>query len=106
MPQNSDPAKKQKRSPRRQRISAAESNPPLRPTRRGGTRPGAGRKPGWGECLSKTLQVCVTPSQEEIFRRLGGPKWLRAVLESQKEGEKNKLFQIALEEHLAQASKK
>lgn len=51
---------------------------------RGGYRTGAGRKPGWGEGLTKTIQVCVTPAQAEAFKTAGGPKWLRAELELRK----------------------
>lgn len=53
---------------------------------------GAGRKPGWGEGLTKTIQVCVTPAQAEAFRTAGGPKWLRAELELRKLSDRRESF--------------
>lgn len=64
---------------------------------RGGRRTGAGRKPGWGEGLTKTIQVCVTPAQAEAFKTAGGPKWLRAELELRKLSDRRESFIEAAE---------
>ena len=77
-------------------MALKKSNPKERPGR-GGYRIGAGRKPGWGEGLTKTIQVCVTPAQAEAFKTAGGPKWLRAELELRKLSERRESFIKAAE---------
>lgn len=53
-------------------------------SKRGGARPGAGRKLGSGEGLTSKLQVCVTPEQKEAFEALGGARWLRKLIERER----------------------
>ncbi len=50
------------------------------PKKRGGARPGSGRKLGSGNGLVDKIQVCVTPQQKARFDKLGAAKWLRAYL--------------------------
>ena len=50
-------------------------------SKRGGRRPGSGRKLGSGDGLTAKVQVCVTPEQKKTFDMIGGPRWLRGVLE-------------------------
>lgn len=52
---------------------------------RGGRRPGAGRKPGSGLGLTAKLQICVTPTQAQTFKTIGGSRWLRRQLDREKE---------------------
>lgn len=52
-------------------------------SRRGGARPGAGRKRGSGSGFVDKIQVCVTPQQRQRFERLGSAKWLRGLLDEQ-----------------------
>lgn len=46
----------------------------------GGSRPGSGRKP-LSPSGSVAVSVWMSPLQRELFRRAGGAKWLRRVLE-------------------------
>lgn len=48
--------------------------------KRGGARPGAGRKRGSGNGLVSKIQVCVTPQQKTRYEKLGAAKWLRTFL--------------------------
>lgn len=48
--------------------------------KRGGARPGSGRKLGSGNGFVDKIQVCVTPQQKNRFEKLGAAKWLRAYL--------------------------
>lgn len=50
------------------------------PAKRGGARPGAGRKRGSGNGLVSKIQVCVTPQQKTCYEKLGAAKWLRSYL--------------------------
>lgn len=51
----------------------------------GGLRPGAGRKTTFYSPLDKTVQVCMTREQAELFKAIGGAKWLRQTLELMRE---------------------
>lgn len=52
-------------------------------TKRGGVRPGAGRKPGSGRGLVSKIQVCVTPQQKVFYEKLGSAEWLRTYLDNE-----------------------
>ncbi len=54
-------------------------------SRRGGRRPGAGRKPIEGITLSQTILVRITDEQKKIFTGMGGCAWIRRALDAHKD---------------------
>lgn len=59
-------------------------------TSRGGSRPGAGRKPAGTQCL----MIRLTPSQRKTFKRLGGSAWMQRKMDSIMTNAKNLLDNI------------
>lgn len=55
-------------------------------SRRGGRRPGAGRKPVEGIRLDQTILVRITDAQKQTFTNLGGCTWIRRVLDANQGG--------------------
>ena len=51
-----------------------------KPSRRGGKRPGAGRRPLEGKKLESMVVARLTDEQKSLFQKIGGTAWLRAVL--------------------------
>ena len=47
---------------------------------RGGRRPGAGRRPVEGKKLEEMVVARMTKEQKSLFRKMGGTKWLRDML--------------------------
>jgi hypothetical protein len=53
-------------------------------SKRGGARPGAGRKPEGDEPMVP-LTIKVLPAQRDKLRRLGGAPWMRKKIDQAKE---------------------
>ncbi len=65
--------------PDKEKPSACRQAPAGR--RRGGLRPGAGRRPLAAARLDAVLTLRVSAGQKRVFRTLGGSRWLRALLD-------------------------
>ncbi len=53
---------------------------PAKKSPRGGSRPGAGRKPIEGSAFTRYIIIRVTDEQKDIFIRRGGSRWIRSVI--------------------------